>query len=200
MSALETLVTPLGWLLRAKRPDQALSVRNRPELTTTGRLRVTSAAFDEGGRIPDRHAGEGRGDNVSPALAWTGAPEATRQLLLVMEDRDVPFTRPILHLVALFAPQAGGAGAAGAGAGVLAEGVLVPSNPAMRFVPGFRGRTGYQGPRALPGHGTHRYGFHLYALDAQLPPDTALASLDDVLPLVAGHVLASGVVEGTQRG
>lgn len=190
MSALETIVTPLGWLLRGKRAGDKYSVRTAPQLATTGTIELTTPAFPPGGPIPLKHAGEGRGANLSPELHWGPLPAGTAQLLLIMEDIDVPLSKPVLHLVALFAPELPG----------LPEGSLTTADSAIRWVPAFRGRTGYAGPRALPGHGTHKYGFHLYALDQAIPADRPLASLDDLLPLVAGHILAAGLAEGTQKG
>ena len=35
-------------------------------------MQLTSPAFKQGGRIPAKYTGEG--ENVSPALSWSGAP------------------------------------------------------------------------------------------------------------------------------
>ena len=40
-------------------------------------LAIRSRAFEPHGRIPERHTGDG--DNVAPALEWTGAPVGTEQ-------------------------------------------------------------------------------------------------------------------------
>lgn len=111
-------------------------------------------------------------------------------ILLIMEDIDVPKSRPSIHLIALFAPETDG----------FAEGELTPDNPRIRYVPTHRGRIGYIGPRALPGHGLHHYGFHLYALDQTIPNATAIAGLDELLQLIDGHVIAQGFLEGVQSG
>jgi phosphatidylethanolamine-binding protein (PEBP) family uncharacterized protein len=150
---------------------------------------VTSPAFADGGTIPDRHSSAGRGDNISPALRWSAPPHGTRQLLLVIEDVDTPSRRPGVHTIALLAPGTEG----------LEEGALTASDHCFGYVPNHRGRTGYVGPRPLPGHGTHRYRFHLYALASEVRPGD-VNSLDDLLPRVAGHALAAGMLEGTQRG
>ena len=39
-------------------------------------MQVTSTAFGNHQAIPAKHTGEG--DDVSPALAWQGAPEGTK--------------------------------------------------------------------------------------------------------------------------
>jgi Raf kinase inhibitor-like YbhB/YbcL family protein len=177
MNTIELLVTPLGWALRRKRAGLEHSVRNAPEL-------------DAPQTIPKRHSAPVRGQNISPALRWHGLPAGTRQLMLIIEDSDAPLPRPSLHMIALLPPGPSG----------LDEGVLTPGNLAVRYIPARNGRVGYSGPHPMPGHGLHHYGFHLYALDRDVPTGMPIASLDELLPLVRGHVLASGFVEGVQQG
>ncbi|MTD59395.1 YbhB/YbcL family Raf kinase inhibitor-like protein, partial [Amycolatopsis pithecellobii] len=149
MSPLEILFLPLGWALRGKRADAGLSVARAPELATENRLELTSDAFRDGEVIPAKHCGFGIGDNVSPALHWSKPPDGTRTLLLVIEDLDTPTKRPAIHTAALF----------DATTATLAEGELTPDNQRFRYLPNHRGRTGYIGPRPLPGHGPHHYQF-----------------------------------------
>lgn len=189
MSVLDIVVTPLGWAFKGKRAGEKHSVRRAPQLAAPQTMDVASTAFAHGGTIPDRYSGPGRGENISPDLTWT-APAGTAQLLLVIEDIDVPLSRPGIHTIALLPPTVES----------LAEGVLVPESPGIRYVPAFRGHLGYGGPRPLPGHGVHRYGFHLYALDRELPADPPITGLAALLPLVEGHVLAGGFLEGVQKG
>jgi phosphatidylethanolamine-binding protein (PEBP) family uncharacterized protein len=186
MNPLMHLVTPLGWMLRNKRPDESLSERHHPALSAPRTIDLTSTAFAPGGTIPDRHCSLDLGPNLSPALTWTGVPAGTQQLLFILEDIDVPMSHPALHTIALLDPALTS----------LADGEMKPGNPAVRFIPATRGRKGYFGPRPLPGHGLHRYGFHLYALDRALPDP--LTGLDDVLAAAAGHVLADGFLEGVK--
>ncbi|HWD61687.1 MAG TPA: YbhB/YbcL family Raf kinase inhibitor-like protein [Humibacter sp.] len=188
MSLAELFVTPIGWVLRGKHSDPSLSVQFAPQLASDGILSVSSPSFDDGEAIPRKHSGIGRGQNVSPGLEWTGVPDSTRQLLLIIEDVDAPMTRPIVHMIALLEPGETG----------ISEGALTPGNLAVHYVPAFREWVAYQGPRPLPGHGVHHYGFHLYALDTELDAH-GVAGADQLLALVAGHVLASGVLNGTQK-
>jgi phosphatidylethanolamine-binding protein (PEBP) family uncharacterized protein len=187
MNPLVQMLSPLGRMLRNKRPDVALSIRNHPAFAAPRTITLTSPAFADGGTIPDRQCSLDMGPNVSPALSWTGVPAGTEQLLFILEDIDVPMSRPALHTIALLDPGLTG----------LAEGEMNPANPAVHFLPATRGRRGYFGPRPLPGHGTHHYGFHLYALDRPLP--TALTGLDDVAAAATGHLLADGFLEGVKR-
>ena len=187
---LEILVTPLGWLLRRKRAGEQSAYKYYSQFSTPTLFQLSSPAFPDGGEIPNKHAGEGRGENLSPELRWAAPPEGTKQLLLVMEDIDVPLAKPILHLIALFEPTER----------KLSEGALGPENKKIKFIPGRKGRLGYHGPRALPGHGKHRYWFHLYALDQVIPINGDYSNFEEILPLVDGHVIGRAHLEGTQTG
>lgn len=190
MNPLVNLVAPIGWLLRGRRPDERLSVRYAEALASTRRVDLVSPAFPTGGTIPDRHCSMDLGPNVSPELRWSGLPEGTAQALLIIEDIDAPRSQPSTHTIALLPPDMTG----------LPEGALTVDNPKIRFVPASRGRLGYLGPRPLPGHGVHRYGFHLYALDQVIPADRELTGMPDVLSAARGHVLAHGVLDGVKKG
>lgn len=190
MSVLGTVLTPLGRLLRNKRADERLGVRHAPALAANRTIDITSPAFGPGGVIPDRYCSMDLGPNISPELRWTGVPAGTAQLLLIMEDIDVPTSWPTQHFIALLTPETSG----------VDEGALVRDNPAIRWVRAAAGRTGYAGPRPLPGHGVHHYGFHLYALDQVIATDRSPNGIAEVLTLVHGHVLADGFLEGIKTG
>lgn len=51
-------------------------------------LSLTSPAFSHGGAIPERYTCDG--SDVSPPLAWSGVPEGTKSLALVVDDPDAP--------------------------------------------------------------------------------------------------------------
>ena len=178
----------LGLALRGRHAGIAESVWTR--LPGPETLSLVSYAFRDGRAIPDRHAGRGRGANRSPELEWSGVPAGTAQLLLVIEDCDAPTRQPVIHLAALITPPRRG----------LDEGELNLPRQGVRYVPGYRGRTGYHGPRALPKHGVHTYGFLLYALDAAIPDDVPLRGIDDVVARASGHVLARARLTGWQEG
>jgi phosphatidylethanolamine-binding protein (PEBP) family uncharacterized protein len=148
-------------------------------------ITVTSTAFSDGGAIPKASAGKGVGDDTSPQLSWTGAPPETRQLVLIIDDVDVPLPRPLLHTVAVIEP----------GVAAVDTGALQPGAAGMRFIPSDLRRRGYAGPRPIPGHGPHRYRFHLFALDEPVAEDVTKTKA--LLKQMAGHVLARGVLIGT---
>jgi phosphatidylethanolamine-binding protein (PEBP) family uncharacterized protein len=107
--------------------------------------------------------------------------------VLVIEDIDGPGAEPRIHTIAQFTP--GGDG--------IAEGALAADTPGMSFASRNGKPGGYAGPRPLPGHGTHRYRFHLYATDT--PIDLGAVTSPGQLPAaLAGHVLGSGLLTGTR--
>lgn len=148
-------------------------------------ISVSSAAFTDGGGMPRSSAGKGVGDNVSPPLRWTAPPSGTRQLVLIIDDVDVPLPRPLLHTVAVIDPELEGLDAGG----------LRPGAAGVRCLRADLGHRGYAGPRPIPGHGPHHYRFQLFAIDRAVPDGTTTAKA--LLAAMSGHVLARGVLTGT---
>ncbi|NKY89347.1 YbhB/YbcL family Raf kinase inhibitor-like protein [Nocardia veterana] len=162
-------------------------VANAPET-----IIVSSPAFADGGPIPDRHAGPGVGDNVSPPLNWDNIPSGTRELVLLVEDPDAPLPRPFVHCVVTdIGPET-----SGVEAGAL-------SRPADRAQVSFTvgkasiGKSGYLGPAPIRGHGPHRYIFQLFALDETVDPARRRVTKRRVLEAIRGHVIARGRLTGT---
>jgi hypothetical protein len=187
MHPVEALLLPVGWALRNRRPDEAASIANAPELGCENRIALTSPSFGDGQVIPAKHCGPLIGDQISPALAWGALPAGTTSLVLVLEDLDNPAAVPGIHTIAAFAATGDG----------LPEGALTPGNPGMQFLPNRRGQARYVGPRPVPGHGAHRYRFHLYALDTDVD-FTKVGDAKHLPSALAGHVLASGTLTGTR--
>jgi Raf kinase inhibitor-like YbhB/YbcL family protein len=146
-------------------------------------LKLTSAAFEEGGMIPAKYTCDG--DNVSPPLAWSGVPESAKTLALVADDPDAP-RGTWVHWVVYQIPAT--------------EKGLPENVPARETLDGgarqgkndFK-NTGYGGP--CPPSGTHRYFFHLYALDAEPNPPSGV-SKEQLLKAIEGHVVAEGQLMG----
>jgi Raf kinase inhibitor-like YbhB/YbcL family protein len=148
---------------------------------------MQSPSFNSDGTMPDRCAGLGVGQNISPALEWSGVPAATRELVMIMEDPDAPLRKPVVHMIALGIASARTSFPEGA----LSQG----ASGDVRFGIGSFNRQGYHGPRPVPGHGPHRYLLQMMALRKPLsfqePP-----KLDAVLAAVDGNVLAWGQLVG----
>jgi Raf kinase inhibitor-like YbhB/YbcL family protein len=150
---------------------------------------LTSSAFAEGAAIPAKHSCDGA--DVSPPLAWNGAPANTRSFALICDDPDAP-RGTWVHWVLYNLPPTLTA---------LPEGVN--KTAALKELGGaWQGlnsgkRTGYSGPCPPPG-GPHRYFFKLYALDHLLKLD-ANATKADVERAMDGHTLSQAHVMGTYR-
>lgn len=51
-------------------------------------MQLCSSSFMDGATIPRRFTCDG--EDISPPLAWTGAPAATRSFALLCNDPDAP--------------------------------------------------------------------------------------------------------------
>src|SRR5216683_6772325 len=135
-----------------------------PRVTRSGQqeaqimsLQLTTSAFPSQGTIPKKFTCDG--SDVSPPLAWSGAPPGTRSFALIVDDPDAPVGTWV-HWVLYDLP---------ANTKELAEGVPKQeqlSNGARQGRNDFR-KIGYGGPCPPPGK-PHRYFFKLYALDKKL--------------------------------
>jgi len=169
-----------GFLGCGGRPSQTPATGQEQERPA---MNITSSDFAEGAAIPRQHTGDG--ENVSPALHWTGVPASARELALIVDDPDAPRPAPWVHWVLYKIPTSLTGlpqGASGAGAR--------PKAP-MREGRG-DGGVGYRGPAPPRGHGVHHYHFELYALDAP-----AGATKEELLAAMKGHVLAEVETVGT---
>jgi Raf kinase inhibitor-like YbhB/YbcL family protein len=139
---------------------------------------VTSTAYTQGGDIPTPYTCEDK--NVSPPVAWTGLPAATKSVALVMDDPDAP-AGTWVHWVVYDLPASGG----------LPEAAALPGG--ARDGRNDFGNTGYGGP--CPPSGKHRYYLKVYALDSVLP-DLATPTKAQLEKAMAGHILARGELMG----
>ena len=153
-------------------------------------LALSSPAFAPGGEIPALFTCEGR--DLSPALDWTGVPEAAQSLVLIVDDPDAPDPKAPrmtwVHWVLYnLPPPARG----------LPEGVAAKDLPAgtKQGTNDFK-RTAYGGP--CPPIGRHRYFHKLYALDVVLP-DLGPATKAQVEAAMKGHVIAHAELMGTYQ-
>lgn len=148
--------------------------------STNMALHVFSPAFTEGQPIPEKYTCEGR--NISPPLTWSGAPANTKSFAVIVDDPDAPsgiFTHRVLYDIPGKATE-------------LSEG---SSGGGKEGVNSF-GKADYGGP--CPPSGTHRYFFHLYALDTDSLSKAGLSKAD-VIRVMKGHILAEGQLMGTYR-
>ena len=158
-------------------------------------MTLTTPAFPDGGLIPVRHAQPGR--DVSPALAWSGAPDSVRSYVLLVHDVDATTgdgTDDVLHWLLWNIPGT---------ATSLPEGIgAVPQRADGSRQISVSGPY-YRGPAAPSVGAEHHYLFELYALDVVVnvpasglsPQDTRAA----VMAAMRGHVKAKGVLTGRFR-
>jgi Raf kinase inhibitor-like YbhB/YbcL family protein len=151
-------------------------------------ISLTSPVFSPNGTIPKLFTCQGK--DVSPALHWSGLPEGTKSVALIVDDPDAPDPaapkRTWVHWVVYNLPP---------DTTELPENVGTPKLP-----PGTRegkndwNRIGYGGP--CPPIGRHRYFHKIYALDVVLP-DLKQPTKSQLEDAMNGHVLEQAELIGT---
>ena len=156
------------------------------------RIELSSTAFNRIRRIPIEHAcpsnktnpnlGDIRdGANLSPPLAWTGAPEGTVSLALVMEGKEPRAGEPNVHWLVWNIP----AEVTELPSGTPTTNLLASIGPRAAQGTNSFGRIGYDGPCPEPINlegqdrtggrdAVSRYHFRVYALDTELDLAPAL--------------------------
>ncbi|MEM9525150.1 MAG: YbhB/YbcL family Raf kinase inhibitor-like protein [Bacteroidota bacterium] len=121
------------------------------------------------------------GDNKSPELSWSGAPEGPKSYLLICHDADAPGPGGWWHWCAFNIP---------ATTTSLAEDASATGMPAGSVqVKNSYGSVGYGGACPPPGDQAHLYQMTLYALD------TAALELDEnVSPAMVLFVADANVI------
>lgn len=149
-------------------------------------MQVTTPAFEPHGAIPARHSGEG--DDLSPALCWTGAPAGTKAYAVICHDPDAPLVTPgtygFVHWVLYDLPGS-------------IDGLDEGTSAGTAGVNDF-GNSGYGGPMPPEGHGLHHYYFWVLALDRSLdlaPGLTMWQFLEQAEP----HILGMNRLIGTYK-
>jgi Raf kinase inhibitor-like YbhB/YbcL family protein len=148
-------------------------------------LTLTTSAFAPGSAISADYACTG--DDRSPALTWSGAPDATKSFALIVSDPDAP-GGTFIHWVAYNIP----AQITSLPAGVPQTAEIADGG--KNGINGF-GHIGYNGPCPPPGK-MHHYHFRLFATDSTLTPGEN-ASAGAVESAMKGHVLATAELVGT---
>jgi Raf kinase inhibitor-like YbhB/YbcL family protein len=158
---------------------------------TAGPFTLSSTTFADGTLMPKKVANHNPqnpncvGDNVSPELSWSGAPDGTKSFALIMVDPEGRSGLGVFHWVAYgIAPSTTS----------FAVGEVSQDSP--KFVGGksTQGVGHYSGPCTPPG-APHHYTFVIIATDLDpqaLPPGLTLPELQAKL---AGHAKgAAGLV------
>ncbi len=154
-------------------------------------FRIISRAFKDGEMIPAHYSADG--EDVSPPLDWSNAPEGTKSFAIICDDPDAP-SGSFCHWVIYNIPF---------------NTVNFPEAfPSFNSLPNGTkqgindtGSVGYRGP-APPGGQMHRYCFKLYALSAvlALEPGATKAQLEKMMQRrIVGEAQLMGKYE-RQRG
>lgn len=130
---------------------------------------LSSPAFKDGTLMAQKNAGANKqnpncvGENVSPQLSWTGAPEGTRSFAILMEDPEGRGGAGVHHWVAYGIP---------ATVTSFAEGEVGKASDKYVGGKSTQGVGNYSGPCTPPGS-PHHYTFTVIATDfdpKELPP------------------------------
>lgn len=126
---------------------------------------LTSTDIADGQRLAPPQVsgilGAGGGD-VSPQLAWSGFPDATRSFAVTCFDPDAPTGSGFWHWAVADIPVGVTELPAGAGG---ADGAGLPAGAIT--VCGDAGAARYVGAAPPAGHGPHRYVFAVHAVDVE---------------------------------
>lgn len=151
-------------------------------MTPMAEFRLTSAAFAHDDGLPIQFTAVGK--DVSPPLAWRGAPDDTAEFVLVADDPDAEegvFTHWVVYGMLPDVSE-------------LPEGLPADAliEEPVSLVQGLNdfGDVGYAGPQPDEDRGPHRVFFRLFALDTELdlPPG---ARRDEIRRATSGHVVGS---------
>jgi Raf kinase inhibitor-like YbhB/YbcL family protein len=192
VAALILLVASLSSAVAQTPPQPPAGQRGGGRGPATPPLIMTTAAWEDGGVIPDKYTMAAGANAVSPKLDWSQVPPGTQSFVLLMHDPEPVLAKgskmDITHWLVWNIPGTSTGLPESVAAGELPDGtrqVSLRSNA-------------YMGPGAPPGP-YHHYTFELYALDTKLEvpqgtPQEAAATRTAVVNAMDGHVLGKAVL------
>ncbi|GAB3250772.1 YbhB/YbcL family Raf kinase inhibitor-like protein [Kineosporia babensis] len=157
---------------------------------------VTSIAVEDGKPLPLAQMsgafGVPGGQDISPDLTWSGAPEGTKSYAVTMYDPDAPTMSGFWHWAVANIPASVTTLPAGAGDSTgsgLPAGAFQLTNDAQAAQ--------FAGAAPPAGHGEHRYFITVHALDVEdigVPVEGSPAYLGFT---IAGHILGRATLVAT---
>lgn len=153
---------------------------------------LTSPDLTDGAPMPAAQVAAG--GNTSPALAWSGAPEATASYLVSCFDPDAPTPAGFWHWTVVDVPATVTSLPAGAGS---PDGVGLP--PGAFHVRHDGGGPGYTGAAPPEGDREHRYVFAVHALDVPHLRVTPESTPTAVAFTALFHTIARATLTVTHR-
>ncbi len=145
-------------------------------------MKLVSSAFADGAQIPRRFTCDG--EDLSPPLKWSDAPDGTKSFVLLCDDPDAP-AGTWHHWAAYNIPPV---------LTELAEDAARNKN-LKQAVNDFR-KVGYGGPCPPPGHGPHRYHFRLLALSTDQLQAKANTSCREIERAARRSLIAEAIIVG----
>lgn len=143
-----------------------------------GGMTISTPAFAQGKPMPAQFAYKNK--NISPEVRIGNVPAHARSLVLIVDDPDAPAGLWTHWLVWNLSPQTTS----------IPEGNVPPDAVQGR---NSNGHVNYDGP--APPSGTHRFFFHLYALDTALTlPSSSGRSV--LLAAMQGHIVGTSETYG----
>ncbi len=143
---------------------------------------LTSPAFAAGSAMPRKFTGDG--DNVSPPLVWSGAPQGTQSFALICEDPDAP-SGIFRHWAVANIPRD-------------RTGLAENERPQSCALNDF-GHAFYDGPAPPRGHGLHHYHFKVAALDVDRVDVPAGQRAAEMWRALEPRILATAETIGTYQ-
>lgn len=158
-----------------------------------GDFTVSTPAFAEGGTIGLEQVFNRfgcKGEDISPALSWSGAPAGTKSFAITLFDSDARHGNGYWHWIVADIPPAVTRLTQGASKrrGALPRGTIQGM--------GSGNIHGYQGPCPPVGDAPHHYHLTVYALRIRRLPAEAIASYEKLRRALAHDALASATVTG----
>jgi Raf kinase inhibitor-like YbhB/YbcL family protein len=168
-----------------------LTVAGLASASAANALTLTSPDIKQGGKIADEQVFNSfgcTGQNVSPALAWSGAPKGTKSFAVSMYDPDAPTGSGWWHWWVVNIPPdvASLPKGAGSGTGLPAGAMLGRTDFSMN---------NYGGPCPPPGK-PHHYQITVYALDVDKLDVDQNASSAAIGFTAHPHILAKATLTG----
>lgn len=162
-----------GIFIFTKHPSQEQEVDIINIDNSMSNLKLTSSAFENNKSIPSKYTCDG--NDISPPLSISGAPEGTKSLVLIMDDPDAikPAGKVWDHWIVWNIPPT-------------TTGIPEGQEPVGVHGTGTGGNNDYSGP--CPPDAEHHYFFKLYALDIMLDVAEG-ASKADIEQAMESHII-----------
>lgn len=161
-----------------------------------GGMSIDSTDIEHGAFMDKKHEADvfgGSGDNISPQLSWSGAPEGTKAFAVFCYDPDAPTGSGFWHWQLINIPAEVTELDTNAGS---SDSANIPE-PSFQKTNDY-GSVGFGGACPPEGHIAHRYQFTVYALSDFLDiPEGASSAVAGFM--VNAHALASVTLEALYK-